>query len=161
MKKSINRATGIPTAQYTGRTLIQQGTVILDNGGMIATGRVTVASGALLDLSGIATTLTSIAGGGTVTNGTLAAKYEFSQGSLLNLADVSAATLTVDFGRADDNPMPAGKVAIATLSGAVKPTVTGWKTVNAGKSYSATYSVENDTVYADIKFVGGTRIILR
>ncbi len=158
---ATNWFTGIPTLQQTGRTEIQQGTVILGNGGITATGAVTIASDARLDLSGLTTTLGTVAGSGTIAHGSLTATYDFEEGALLNLEDIAEATLTVNFGRAPEQPMPAGKKAVATLSGSVKPTVTGWKTVHAGENYSATYSVETNTVFADIRYIGSTRIILR
>lgn len=158
---TTNWLTAIPTLQQTGGTVIQQGTLILAAGGTTTTNAMTIASGAVLDLSGETTTLGNIAGGGTITHGSLTATYIFSEGTLLNFEDIAEATITVDFGRAADQPMPTGKKAIATLSGTVKPIVTGWKTVHAGQNYTAVYSVENTTVYADIRYVGSTRIILR
>ena len=158
---SAQTLTGLVVGGYTGPTVVEAGTLSVSSGTINPTAAVVVQSGAGLNLSGASLSLGSIAGAGIVSNGTFAATYRFESGKLLNLVDIASAQVTVDFGRADNNPMPKGKVAVAMLAGNARPPVSEWKTIGAGAGYSAIYTIEGDTVYADIRYLGGTRIILQ
>lgn len=153
--------TGLVAGGYTGATVVEAGTLSVSDGTINPTAAVAVQSGAGLNLSGTSVPLGSVSGDGIVSNGTVTAVYRFETGKLLTLANIASAQFTVDFGRTDNNPMPKAKIAVATLAGSARPAVGGWKTTGAGAGYSAIYTLEGDTVYADIRYMGGTRIILR
>lgn len=157
------------TAQYTGLTEVRAGTLTVETNGVSNVTRVKVLNGATLNLSNAAITLGTIEGSGTITNGTLTAtlKCTFTDGATQadaqpTLANVTTSGFKVDFGRSTGNPVNVAnpKLAIAKITGSTIPDVSTWRGQNMGPSISATFSIENNTVYATFDF-GGTRLIIR
>ena len=94
--------------QYTGGTIVSNGTFVID-GSLVAddSKAFTVASGAVLDLNGTMLSGATLSGAGTVTNGTLSAAtipYNAKAGALTFSGVAFDGVLTVDFG-CTDNPL--------------------------------------------------------
>lgn len=137
------RKAGEKLLQYTGGTIVSNGTFVID-GSLVAddSKAFTVASGAVLDLNGTPLSGATLSGAGTVTNGTLSAAtipYNATTGAL-TFSDVAFdGVLTVDFGCTAENPldiegaragfvvakytgdMPAGLVVRPVNTGLVRP----------------------------------------
>jgi hypothetical protein len=52
-------------------------------------------------------------------------------------------------------------LAIATRTGTTALNLESWKSSEIGNKMTATFTLESDTVYANISYVGGTVIIIR
>jgi len=163
----LTNATGLATGNYTGGTVIQQGTLSVSNGTIRTDAAVSIAAGAKLNLSNGSVTLGEISGSGTVSNGVLSAGYRCHVSSTSNdciaLANVALpAGLTVTFDPANGFALTNRQVlAVATRSGSTALNLPQWKALNVGDSMTATFTLVNDTVYANVLFNGGTTLLLK
>ena len=159
--------TGIATGNYTGETVVAEGTLTVSNGTIRSDAVVTVDSGATLKLSDSSVTLDSVSGSGTISSGTLTSGYicnvSESGNDKLAFEDVTLPTgLHVNFETADGYSLTNHQVlAIATQSGTTDLNLNSWKSGEIGNKMIATFTLESDTVYANISYVGGTVIIVR
>jgi len=164
---SLTNATGLATGNYTGGTLVQQGTLSVSNGTIRADAAVAVAAGATLNLGNGSVALGEISGSGTVSNGVLSAGYRCHVAATSNdciaLADVTLpAGLTVTFDPAEGAALTNRQVlAVATRSGTTELNLSSWKAQNVGDLMTATFSLVNDTVYANVLFSGGTLLLFK
>lgn len=161
-------ATALATGNYTGGTVVQEGTLSVSNGTIRADAAVAVAAGARLNLCGSAVTLGEVSGSGTVSNGVLYAGYRCgvseTGNDCLAFADVTlpAAGFTVTFAPAEGYALTNRQVlAVATRSGATELNLPAWQARNVGTHMSATFSLEGNTVYARVAYTGGTLIRVR
>ncbi len=165
---SATNATGLATGNYTGGTVVQEGTLSVSNGTIRADAVVAIAAGAKLNFSGSAVTLGEVSGSGTVSNGVLLAGYRCHVTSTNNdcvaLADVTipAAGLTVTFDPSSGYALTNRQVlAVATRSGSTDLNLSSWKARNVGFNQTAAFTLVGNTVYANVFFTGGTLILMR
>jgi len=164
---SATNLTGLATGNYAGGTVIQQGTLSVSNGTIRADAAVAIANGATLNLSNGSVTLGEISGSGTVSNGVLSAGYRCHVAATSNdciaLANVTLpAGLTVTFDPAEGAALTNRQVlAVATRSGTTELNLSSWKAQNVGDMMTATFSLVNNTVYANVLFNGGTMLLFK
>lgn len=164
---SATNLTGLATGDYTGGTTVQEGTLSVSNGTIRADAAVSIAAGARLNLSNGSVTLGEISGSGTVSNGVLSAGYRCHVAATSNdciaLANVTLpAGLTVTFDPAEGTTLTNRQaLAVATRSGATELNLASWKAQNVGDKMTATFSLVNDTVYANVLFSGGTLLFFK
>jgi len=160
--------TGLATGNYTGGTVVQEGTLSVSNGTIRSDAAVAIAAGAKLNLSGSAVTLGEVSGLGTVSNGVLSAGYRYHVTSTntdcIALADVTIPTagLAVTFDLATGYALTNRQVlSVATRSGATDLNLPAWKARNVGEHMTAAFTLVGNTVYANVFFTGGTLIGIR
>jgi len=159
--------TGLATGNYTGGTEVQEGTLSVSNGTIRTDAVVAISAGAVLNLSDSSVTLGEVSGTGTVSNGVLSAAYRCHVSETANdhliLADLSlSAGLNVMFDPADGYSFTNQQViAVATRSGSTDLNLPLWTAHNLGMKMAATFALVDDTVYANVAYVGGTIIIVR
>ena len=161
-------ATGLATGNYTGGSMVHQGTLSVSNGTIRADAAIAIAAGAKLNLSGSAVTLGEVSGSGTVSNGVLAAGYRCHVSETTNdciaFADVTlpATVFTVTFDPAEGYALTNRQVlAVATRSGTTELNLPKWKAANVGEHKTASFTLVGNTVYANVFFTGGTLISVR
>lgn len=126
-----------------------------------------IAKGAVLDLGGTTVEFNSIAGAGTVRNGTVKVaklKINVDEGALIfDNAILESGRKIVDFGRTSENPLVEQKEVydVCTFTSSL-PSLTGWKVQNTGlEEVKGVFFAEGDTVKVQLMPAGGFRIILR
>ncbi len=162
-----NINTSFVVGGYTGLTEIRQGVLSISNATLLTSAAVAISNAAALNLSAGTVQLGTLSGQGTISNGTLSATYRCSvQGTnavdYLTLANVTVQAMTVDFDREASDPIAdQTKLAIAAYDSSTVPNVNLWKSKNAGANKIASFSTENNVIYATIRYCGTTIIILR
>jgi autotransporter-associated beta strand protein len=154
------------TGDVTGGFLVEEGTLSVSNGTVRADAVIEAAPGGILNLSAAPVALAAVTGSGTVSNGILNAAYRCrvteTGNDTLALSDVTLpAPFIVEFaGQPLTNRQT---LAVAAVSGttAQNLNLAAWKGANAGPMLTASFRRAGDTVYADIRFTGGTVILLK
>lgn len=160
--------TGLATANYTGGTTVQEGTLSVSNGTIRSDAAVSVSAGAGLNLSASTVTLGEVSGLGAVSNGVLLANYRChvapAANDRLTFADVTlpSSGFAVNFDAASGYSLTNRQVlAVATRSGATVLNLEGWKARNVGPKMTAVFSLSGNTVYATVAFTGGTAFMIK
>jgi hypothetical protein len=159
--------TGIATGSYTGSTVVAEGTLTVSNGTIRTDAVVAIESGATLNLSDSSVTLEEISGTGTIASGTLTEAYRCNVSATGNdnlaFEDITLpAGVYVMFDPANGYSLTNNQtLAIATRTGTTALNLESWKSSEIGNKMTATFTLESDTVYANISYVGGTVIIIR
>ena len=162
-----NINTSFVVGGYTGLTEIRQGVLSISNATLLTSANVAISNAAALNLSAGTVQLGTLSGQGTISNGTLSATYRCTvQGTnavdYLTFANVAVQAMTVDFNREANNPIAdQTKIAIAAYDVSTVPHVNLWKSKNAGVNKIASFSTENNVIYATIRYCGTTLMILR
>lgn len=133
----LARAEGEKLLQYTGGTVVSNGTLVVDGSLVDGAKSFEVAEGAMFDLNETTLEGATIAGAGVVTNGTLsAATIAYDADALPTFSGVAfKGALIVDFGRTEDNPLDIDEasagISIARYTGEA-PVNLRVKTINTG-----------------------------
>ena len=140
--------------QYTGGTVVSNGTLVVDGSLVDGAKSFEVAKGATLDLNKTTLAGATIAGAGVVTNGTLsAATLAYDSDALPTFSGVAfKGALIVDFGRTEDNPLDIDEasagISIARYTGEA-PVNLRVKAINTGIQRAR----------AAVDFVGGVIVM--
>lgn len=162
-------ASGLATAAWTNRTVVAEGTLTFEEKDSLPGRAFEIAKGAVLDLDGYDGVLSSVSGGGTVSNAAPASVRIFASAtstdpSAAPLLDVSApGRVLVDFGfdRTQAPEFSDDPVAVARLGDGVAFDPAAWRARNCGHRTSATFSCIDGVVYAVPCPAPGLTIIYR
>ena len=154
--------TDTTTARFTGTSRVLGGTLRFVAGSIAADAAraFDVAAGATVDLSGAALAGTRLSGGGTVANATIANAVIVAptDDNVPTLDGVTlSGTVSVDFGRADGDPLPTpypADLVVAKYTGA-DPDVSSWKATGTGRrGIKGQFSAANGQVTATLSLNG-------
>ena len=140
---------GLTTAAYAGKTTVAEGTLVFEEGELVATKEVEVAAGATLELSNAETAygFETLSGAGTIRNGAIGNCAIACDGTSAPTFDnVTLGAVTVDFGHDETDP-----IDLATLAGLKVAqldngsTATKWRIAGTGhKNVRGTFVIQPD-----------------
>ena len=157
---------GLTTAAYAGKTTVAEGTLVFEEGELVATKVVEVSAGATLELSNAETAygFETLSGAGTIQNGMIGRCAIACDGtSALTFDNVTLGAVTVDFGHDETDP-----IDLATLAGLKVAqldngsTATKWKIAGTGhKNVRGTFVIQPDgsVILTEVRMTGLLMIV--